>query len=107
MEEKFHLTNYAFVFMNDIKSLDMQNDLQFVRSILPDHYTVQEGKKKGSIHCKSEIGIRHKIDAEDDEHWHYVFSAIKQKFGKRFQEVFHNVSFCHTDFIIYLKAIPC
>ena len=113
----------------------MVEDIQFIKMILPDHYEVKESKKKGSIHCKSPIGIRKSpytvqlqnvdndergertakggralfktltvTDAEDDEHWEYIFQAIKQHFGERFQEVFHNTCFCHVDFTIYLKA---
>jgi len=93
----------------------IEQDVQFVKSILPEHYAVQESKKKGSVHCKSAIGIRHSpylnqssgqmvTDAEDEEHWGYVFEAIKQHFGSRFQEVDHNTNFCHVDFTIYLKA---
>jgi hypothetical protein len=106
--------------MNTDISTDILGDIAFVKTILPEHYTVQESKKKGSIHCKSAIGIRkspYKVrpysdnpgkvititDAEDDEHWGYIFQAIKQHFGERFQEVFHNTCFCHVDFTIYLK----
>lgn len=93
----------------------IQDDIQFVKSILPEHYTVQESKKKGSIHCKSPIGIRESpymnqstgkmvTDAEDEEHWEYIFKSLKKHFGKRFQEVDHNTCFCHVDFTIYLIA---
>jgi hypothetical protein len=104
-------------------------DIEFIKSILPQHYIVQESKKKGSIHCRSEVGIRKSpynirvrekdndkglssykyqtitvTDAEDEEHWEYIFQAIKQHFGERFQEVYHNTCFCHVDFTIYLKT---
>lgn len=92
-------------------------DVKFVISILPFHYTVEESDKRGSIHCVSPQGIRKSpylnqstgatvTDAEDEEHWGYIFGAIKQHFGERFQEVFHNVCLCHTDFTIYLKTQP-
>lgn len=108
----------------------MQRDIDFVKGILPDHYAVQESNKRGSIHCKSPKGIRkapYSIrvreeveegrnavnmwkyrtvivdDAEDEEHWEYIFQAIKQHFGDRFQEVYHNTCFCHVDFTIYIK----
>lgn len=81
----------------------MDKEIAFVKSILPDHYTVKESKSPGSIHCASPIGIRKGVDAEDDEHWGYVMKALRQTFGERFKEVFHNVCFCHTDFTIYLK----
>lgn len=116
MDHYINNTDYA----GGMSLIGIQADLNFVRSILPKHYTVQESKKSGSIHCKSEIGIR-KLpytvypysqepdrsvlvkDAEDEEHWEYIFQAIKQHFGERFQEVFHNTCFCHDDFTIYLK----
>jgi len=102
-------------------SISLEQDIAFVKSILPEHYGVKESKRKGSIHCKSEIGIRkspytvypytqepdravYVTDAEDDEHWSYIFQAIKQHFGDRFLEVFHNTCFCHVDFTIYLSA---
>ncbi len=78
-------------------------DIEFVKGILPDHYEVKESKKAGSVHCKSAIGIRKDIDAEDDETWGNIFKDIKKYFGDRFQEVFHNTCFCHVDFTIYLK----
>lgn len=81
----------------------IKQDINYVKSVLPEHYLVQESKKQGSIHCKSAIGIRHKVDADDDEHWLYILRAIQNHFGNRFQEVYHNVNFCHTDFTIYLK----
>lgn len=90
-------------------------DIQFIQVILPSHYIVQESTKRGSIHCKSSIGIRlppyqNKStgnlvnDAEDEEMWGYVMNAMKQYFGIRFQEVFHNTCYCHVDFTVYLKT---
>jgi hypothetical protein len=92
----------------------IQSDLSFVRSILPNHYTVQESKKKGSIHCQSEIGIRKSpylnpstgnmvTDAEDDNRWKDVLQSLKSHFGDRFLEVYHNTCFCHVDFTIYIR----
>lgn len=79
------------------------DDIEFVKSILPSHYDVKESKRPGSIHCVSKIGIRHKIDADDDEHWEYIVAAIKNKFGFRFLEIDHNTNFCHVNFTIYLR----
>lgn len=78
-------------------------DLNKVKRLLPNHYEVKESNKRGSIHCVSKIGIRKGIDSEDDEHWEYIFQGIKKHFGSRFQEVYHNTCFCHTDFTIYLN----
>jgi hypothetical protein len=82
-------------------------DIEFVKKILPDSYTVKESNKPGSIHCVSKTGIINKNilfdDVEDEDHWEYIFKAIKQHFGERFQEVYHNVCFLHKNFTIYLK----
>lgn len=80
-----------------------QQDIQFVKSILPYHYVVKESAYKHSVHCKSPIGIAHKIDADDDEHWEYIVKAIENNFGDRLMEIDHNTNFCHVDFTIYLK----
>lgn len=81
----------------------MEKDLEFIKNILPDHYVVKESKTMGSIHCKSPIGIKEGVDADDDEHWNYIVMAIQQKFGERFLEIDHNTCFCHVDFTICLK----
>jgi hypothetical protein len=88
-------------------------DIDFLKKILPAHYVVQESNKRGSVHCKSKVGIRlypYKnksgnmiTDQEDEEMWEYIMKAIKQHFGPRFSEVFHNTCFCHVDFTVYLK----
>ena len=91
--------------MKDTKSDNeiIAEDILFVKTILPDHYTVQESKRKWSIHCFSKEGIRHKIDADDDEHWDYIVNAIQAHFGDRFMEIDHNTNFCHVDFTIHLS----
>jgi hypothetical protein len=81
----------------------LEQDISFVKKALPEHYTVQESKSVGSIHCRSSIGIREGIDGEDDEHWGFVMAAFRQHFGVRFREVFHNTCFCHVDFTVYLR----
>lgn len=93
----------------------IQRDIEIVKEILPDHYTVKESLTKGSIHCKSGIGIRKppyvgrngKIidDAEDESEWDSIFNTIKNCFGDRFQEVSHNTCAWHIDFTIYLKKL--
>lgn len=85
--------------------MKLNDDIGFVKTILPSHYTVKESKSKGSIHCVSSEGIKQGIDSEDDEHWSYIMMAIRKRFGERFSEVYHNVCFCHCDFTIYLKHI--
>lgn len=83
--------------------MNLNNDIDFVRGVLPDHYTVKESNKKGSIHCVSSTGIRKGIDSEDDEHWGYVMNAFRKYFGSRLSEVYHNTCFCHVNFTMYLK----
>lgn len=88
-------------------------DIDFVKSILPNSYKVGESKKLGSVHCVSEIGIvkspfvnstgRMITDDEDEVEWSKIFRAIKNHFGERFQEVYHNTCTNHVDFTIYLK----
>jgi len=85
--------------------MNIFEDIDFVKRILPSHYTVKESKSKGSIHCVSGEGIKQGVDSEDDEHWGYIMMAIRKKFGTRFSEVYHNTCYCHTDFTIFLKNI--
>lgn len=86
--------------MND----QLTADITYVKSVLPDHYEVKESGHKGSVHCKSRIGIRHKIDADDDEHFDYIVKALENHFGERLLEIGHNTCFCHVDFTVYLRA---
>lgn len=81
-----------------------QQDIDFVKTILPDHYTVKESNHKGSVHCFSKIGIAHRIDADDDEHWEYIVKALENHFKERLMEIDHNTNFCHVDFTIYLRS---
>lgn len=80
-----------------------QADMNYIRSILPTHYIIRPSKHKGSVNCISDIGIRHKIDADDDEHWEYFVKAVQKHFGDRFMEIDHITNFCHTNFTVYLK----
>lgn len=80
--------------------MPIDQDVLFVKQILPDHYDVKESKRKGSIHCKSPVGIS---DTPPEAVWNHIFGTIKRFFGDRFQEVFHNTCTNHVDFTIYLK----
>jgi hypothetical protein len=93
----------------------------FIKTILPVDYKINEGITSGGslwIRCRSEKGIRKApyqdtksltdekftvTDAEDDEHWSYIFEAIKQHFGEKFMEVYHETCSYHLDFFIYYK----
>ena len=79
----------------------IDKDVTYVKDLLPNHYSVI-GKDK-SINCKSNIGLRMNGSSDDDEHWSYIFLAIKQHFGKRFTEVYHHTNAYHQNFTIYLK----
>lgn len=79
--------------------LRLPDDIKFVKGLLRN-YEVNEGDKRGSIHCVSSVGI------DDEERWQWTFKAIKQRFDNRFQEVYHNVCYNHKDFIIYFKPEP-
>jgi len=48
------------------------------------------------IHCTSDTGI-------NETQWEYAVSAIKQHFGKRFKEIFHQINFKHKKFTIYIE----
>lgn len=104
------LKNENNIYMNTT----IEDDIDFVKSILPKNYAVQESKKKGSIHCKSDTGFvkppyedeggRLITDAENTIAWTSFKAMLRAYFENRLQEIYHNTCFCHTDFTIYLKA---
>jgi hypothetical protein len=64
-------------------NIQIQSDIELVKSILPSSYMVVESSTEGSIWCKSNIGIR-KLpylnksgrlinDDEDEEAWERFF----------------------------------
>ena len=87
------------------------NDFEFIKSILPDHYTLNPriynsdlipDKKYVGVLCKSNIGIkRTDINEEDEEHWGYILKALRVHFNDRLLEIYHNTNHCHVNFIIY------
>jgi hypothetical protein len=64
---------------------------------------VRPSKHPGSLNCVSAVGVLHKIDADDDEHWEYIVKAIQNHFGDRFMEIDHVTNFGHQNFTIYLR----
>lgn len=77
------------------------SDLDFVISIIPSCYKVLPSKdKEGSIHCVS-TGTNEGMDFGQWDHFCYL---IGQQFGKRIQEIYHDINMYHQDFTIYLKA---
>ena len=79
----------------------MNQDVIYMKKLLPDHYTVTESEN--GVHCKSSIGIKVNGKGEDEEHFEYIFMAIKQHFKERFQEVYHQTCTYHQSFTVYLK----
>lgn len=72
-------------------------ETKWMKTILPKHYKCEP--RENGVHCKSKIGI----DDCDSEHFHYIFEAIKQKFGVRFMEVCHQTCTNHKEFTVYIK----
>lgn len=113
----------------EVKTDSVEQEIDFIKKILPDHYRITGGEENKHvwIRCVSSKGIvkppyvnrvREQpnpnvciytyrnitvTDAEDEEHWSYIVKAIKSHFGLRFMEIDHNTNFCHVDFVIYLK----
>lgn len=85
-------------------SESVQKDIAFVKSLLPEHYVVQESSKKYSIHCRSSIGLRTLSGDNDNERFDEFFKRIKEYFKDRFLEVNHITCAYHQNFTIYLKA---
>lgn len=79
-----------------------RDDLEFMVRVLPTHYTCV--LRKHGVHCYSEIGIDE--NEPNEEHWNFIVDAIKQNFGDRFQEIFHQTCTDHLKFTVYLKRIP-
>lgn len=89
-------------------------DLGFIKSLLPEHYTVQEkeypsqqspGKVYFGYFCKSPVGIRlNEMNEEDQEQWSYIEAAIKQRLGKRLSEIYHITNHCHVNFVVYTTS---
>ena len=75
----------------------MNKDVDFMRRVLPDHYTCEP--RENGVHCHSLIGV----EDNDPEHWEYIFLAIKQQFGDRFMEVYHQTCTDHLKFTVYIR----
>lgn len=76
-------------------------DVLFLKKVLPSHYSI-EIEKDNCIHCKSSIGIQDN-GKEDEEHWGYIFKAIKNHFKERFSEVYSHTCTYKLDFCVYIK----
>jgi len=83
-------------------------DLVNVQQHLPDHYELKMGtttnqeKKSMWIRCMSRTGIQ-KDGNDDNEAWEKFFQSMKNYFGDRFIEIYHNTCTWHVDFVIYYR----
>lgn len=82
-------------------SKQLITDLRYVVGIIPTCYTVTQSKQKaGSINCKSTGTNKGMTDQQFD----HFFELVKKKFGKRLQEIDHNVNAMHQNFTIFLRS---
>jgi hypothetical protein len=77
----------------------MEQETKYMKGLLPDDYVCEP--RKNGVHCNSKIGIR---GNGPDEHWELIVKAIKQKYGKRFLEIFHQTCTHHKRFTVYFKS---
>jgi len=78
---------------------DNRTDLQFMQDLLPDHYTCEP--RDNGIHCHSQIGIAD--DKGKCDHFDLIYKAIKQRFNKRFMEIFHQTCTYHKKFTVFIR----
>ncbi len=76
----------------------MEKETEFMNRLLPDHYTCEE--RENGVHCYSDIGI----SEEGCNVWDTVMEEIREEFGDRFIEVFHQTCTNHVKFTVYLKS---
>lgn len=81
------------------RELQLKKDIETVKKILPSHYKVTASSKPYNVHCVSKKGIS---DA-DEKTFDRIMDQFRKSFGKRFQEVYHEVCTNHLDFTVYLK----
>lgn len=83
----------------------MEEDIRWLKSILPAEYTCKS--VIGGIHCisKNNIGKGSKYGIYDEEHWSYVRAAIVQKYGERFDGISHIVCHNNQNFIVLIKPL--
>ena len=81
---------------------DYRDDKKFMELVLPTNYTCK--LYPYGVRCISKEGIT-EVKGYDD-HWYLIVKAIKQEFGERFQEIYHDICTNHMCFTVYLKRIP-
>lgn len=77
----------------------MLEETKWMKKLLPEDYTCEP--RENGVHCYSNKGI-----ADDKgycDHWDLIVKAIKQKFGDRFMEIFHQTCTYHTKFTVYIN----
>ena len=85
----------------------MKAETEWIKSILPDHYTCES--RENGVHCHSSIGINddHMIgddyNPETDDQFGLIVKAIEQKYGDRFMEIYHQTCTYHSKFTVYLR----
>lgn len=91
----------------------LESDLQYINALLHRDYTITWGDNRKSpadkitheyFRCRSEKGfVIPYSDKEDSENWELFVKYVKEHFGKRFMEIYHNTCFLHKDFVIYFR----
>ena len=86
----------------------MKAETEFIKSILPSHYTCES--RENGVHCWSDKGINDdhnsnvEYNPEYDDHWGLIVKAIKHKFGDRLMEIYHQTCTNHLRFTVYIKT---
>ena len=77
----------------------MKKETEWMKGLLPADYVCEP--RDNGVHCYSTEGI-----ADDKglcDHWDLICKAIKQKFGDRFMEIFHQTCTYHKKFTVYIR----
>ena len=83
------------------KNMIMLEETKWMRNLLPDHYICKP--LKNGVHCYS--STEEGIDENDPEHFEFIHKAIKQKYKKRFMEIFHQTCTDHLKFTVYIRPL--
>lgn len=86
----------------------MKEETKWMKSLLPDSYICEP--RENGVHCYDPTGkginddhmTGDKYDPETDDQWELIVKAIKQKFGDRLMEIYHQTCTYHIKFTIYL-----